>query len=74
MYYPVGDIEICLNAFPNKDHKINSKPIIPVRLQKLANSGKIVTGKDSCAQKGSNRSHYQVWQGEAESQEQPEYK
>ncbi len=45
MYYPVGNIEICLNAFPDKDQKINSKPVIPVRLKNLPTHGKIVTGK-----------------------------
>jgi hypothetical protein len=35
MQYPVGYIEVCFNAFPEKNKKINYEPIVAMRLNKL---------------------------------------
>jgi hypothetical protein len=45
--YPVSNIEISFNAFPDENKKVNDKPEITARLQKLINVMKIIPGKNS---------------------------
>jgi hypothetical protein len=37
MEHPISYIYICFNAFPDENEKINNKPEIALRLQKLMN-------------------------------------
>jgi hypothetical protein len=61
MQNPVGNIQICFYAFPDKNKKVYDKPVIPVRLKEFVYIGHEESGKDSRADNGSHRSHYYIW-------------